>query len=171
MIDAPQLLKDLQRQLKNLEDDLRERLKEAAEIDESLREQYRTAKDAGRTGFAYEIWRDEFLTQAAVAWILGCVFVRFLEDNQLIPTPLLSGPRERRQRALDEHELYFKHEDRRTHSDRDYLLHVFEQVRGLPAAAELFNPKHNLLWAVGPTGDGRPNCFASGGGWTRTPGR
>ena len=58
------------------------------------------------------------------------------------------------QRALDEHELYFKHEDRRTDSDRDYLLHVFEHLRGLPAAAELFDPKHNPLWAVGPTGDG-----------------
>jgi hypothetical protein len=154
MIDARQLLKDLQRQLKTLEDDLRERVKEVAEIDAGLREQYRTAKEASRAGVAYEVWRDEFLTQAAVAWILGCVFVRFLEDNQLIPTPLLSGPGERRQRALDEHELYFKHEDRRTHSDRDYLLHVFEQVRCMPAAAELFDPKHNPLWAVGPTGDG-----------------
>jgi hypothetical protein len=154
MIDAPQLLKDLQRQLKTLEDDLRERLQEAGEIDESLREQFRTAKEAGRTGVAYEVWRDESLTQAAVAWILGCVFVRFLEDNQLVPTALLSGPGERRQRALDEHELYFKHEDRRTHSDRDYLLHCFEQARDLPAAAELFDPEHNPLWAVGPTGDG-----------------
>jgi hypothetical protein len=154
MIYATQLLKDLQRQLKTLEDDLRERVKEVAEIDAGLREQYRAAKEAGRTGVAYEVWRDEFLTQAAAAWILGCVFVRFLEDNRLIPTPLLSGPGERRQRALDEHELYFKHEDRRTHSDRDYLLHVFEQVRALPAAAELFDPKHNPVWAVGPTGDG-----------------
>ncbi len=154
MINAPQLLKDLQRLLKGLEGDLRERVGQVAEIDANLRGQYRAAKDAGRMGDAYEVWRDEFLTQAAVAWILGCVFVRFLEDNRLIPTPLLSGPGERRQRALDEHELYFKDEDRRTHSDRDYLLHCFEQVRGLPAAAELFDPKHNPLWAVGPTGDG-----------------
>jgi len=140
MINAAQLLKDLQRQLKTLEDDLRERAKDVAEIDAGLREQYRAAKDASRIGVAYEVWRDELLTQAAVAWILGCVFVRFLEDNQLIPTPLLSGPGESRQRALDEHELYFKHEDRRTHSDRDYLLHVFEQLRALPAAAELLDP-------------------------------
>jgi hypothetical protein len=67
---------------------------------------------------------------------------------------MLSGPGERRQRALDEHELYFRQPERRTHSDRDYLLHVFEQVRGFPAAAELFDAKHNPLWAVGPTGDG-----------------
>jgi hypothetical protein len=154
MIDAQRLLKDLQRLLKTLEDDLRERVGEVSEIDAALREQYRGAKDAGRTGEAYEVWRDQFLTQAAVAWILGCVFVRFLEDNRLIPTPLLSGPGERRQRALDEHELYFRQPERRTHSDREYLLHVFEQVRGFPAAAELFDAKHNPLWAVGPTGDG-----------------
>ncbi len=154
MINAPQLLKDLQRLLKGLEGDLRERVEEVAEIDTNLRGQYRAAKEAGRTGDGYEVWRDEFLTQAAVAWILGCVFVRFLEDNRLIPTPLISGPGERRARALDEHELYFKHPDRRTHSDRDYLLHCFEQIRALPAAAELFDPKQNPLWAVGPTGDG-----------------
>ena len=154
MINAPQLLKDLQRLLKALEDDLRERVGAVADIDPGLRGQYRAAKDAGRTGDAYEVWRDEFLTQAAVAWILGGVFVRFLEDNRLIPTSLLSGPGERRARALDEHELYFKHPDRRTHSDRDYLLHCFEQVRNLPAAAELFDPKHNPLWTAGPTGDG-----------------
>jgi very-short-patch-repair endonuclease len=154
MINAPRLLKDLQRFLKESEDDLRERVKEVPDIDAGLREQHRAAKEAGRTGVAYETWRDEFLTQAAVAWILGCVFVRFLEDNGLIPAPLISGPGARRQRALDEHELYFKQPDRRTHSDRDYLLHVFEQVRALPPAAELFDPKHNPLWAVGPTGDG-----------------
>ena len=34
MIDAPQLLKDLQRQLKSLEEELRERVGEVAEIDE-----------------------------------------------------------------------------------------------------------------------------------------
>ncbi|MGA7979412.1 MAG: hypothetical protein WCA32_04200 [Chromatiaceae bacterium] len=154
MINATQLLKDLQRLLKELEDDLRDRVGAVAEIDASLRDQYRAAKEAGRTGDAYEVWREAFLTQAAVAWILGCVFVRFLEDNALIETPLLSGPGERRQRALDQHELYFRHPDRRTHSDRDYLLHCFDQVRAHPAAAELFDPKHNPLWALGPSGDG-----------------
>jgi hypothetical protein len=154
MINAPRLLKDLQRLLGELEADLRERVEEVAEIDAALREQYRAAKDAGRAGEAYEVWRDGFLTQAAVAWILGCVFVRFLEDNALIDPPRLAGPGERGRRALDEQELYFRHADRRTHSDRDYLLHVFEQVRALPAAAELFDPRHNPLWAVGPTGDG-----------------
>ena len=104
MIDAPRLLKDLQRLLRELEDDLRERAGEVPEVDGKLRAQYREAKDAERTGQAYEVWREEYLTQVAVAWILGCVFVRFMEDNGLVETPWLSGPGERRQRALDQHE-------------------------------------------------------------------
>ena len=38
----------------------------------------------------------------------SCVFVRFLEDNQLVPTPKIAGPGERLKRARDEHELYFR---------------------------------------------------------------
>jgi hypothetical protein len=164
MINAPQLLKDLQRQLKHLEDDLREHVGAVAGIDAGLREQHQAAREAQRTGDAYEVWRDAFLTQAAVAWILGCVFVRFLEDNALIDSPLLSGPGERRRLALDRHELYFRHPDRRAHSDRDYLLHCFDQVRAHPAAAELFDPRHNPLWAVGPSGDGATRLL---GFWQR----
>ena len=37
----------------------------------------------GRTALTYTAWREDELTQIAVAWILGCVFVRFLEDNGL----------------------------------------------------------------------------------------
>ncbi len=154
MIDASRLLKDLQRLLKDFEEDLRERTIEVSEIDEKLRAQYAEAKDAGRTGQAFEVWRDEFLTQVAVAWILGCVFVRFMEDNGLVETSRLSGPGERRQRALDQHELYFQAPERRTHSDREYLLEVFEQTQKLPAARELFDGTHNPLWAVGLSGDG-----------------
>jgi hypothetical protein len=44
-------------------------------------------RKAHRAHDAYEIWRDAYLTLGAVAWILGCVFVRFLEDNQLVNPP------------------------------------------------------------------------------------
>ena len=43
-----------------------------------------------------------------MAWVLTCVFVRFLEDNRLVDPPKLSGPGERLRRARDEHELYFR---------------------------------------------------------------
>jgi hypothetical protein len=150
MIDAPRLLKDLQRLLRELENDLRERVREVAELDAMLRDQYGDAKAAGRTGNAYEPWREEALTQAAVAWILCCVFVRFLEDNGLLETPRLSGVGERRQRALDQHELYFRAPERRAHSDRDYLLDVFKHMTQLPAAAPLFDraPVLNAIFAA-----------------------
>lgn len=153
MIDAPRLLKDLQRIVKELEEDLRERTSDQPELEARLREQYREARDAGRTGHAFEIWRDELLTQVAVAWVLGCVFVRFMEDNDLVETPRLSGPGERRQRALDQHELYFQDPTRRTHSDREYLEHVFAEMQKLPAARELFDDAHNPLWLAGISGD------------------
>ena len=49
----------------------------------SLEAEYRAARDAGRTGDTFLVWRNGALTQAAVAWVLGCVFVRFVEDNGL----------------------------------------------------------------------------------------
>lgn len=151
MIDARRLLTDLERLRAELEDDLRARCDESTELDAPLREQYRAAREAGRTGETYALWRDERLTQVAVAWILGCVFVRFLEDNELIDPPRLSGPGERRQRALDEHTLYFRAHP--TESDREYLHHVFHEVAKLPAAEALFDERHNPLWTLGPSGD------------------
>lgn len=152
MIDPKKLLADLQRLLKKLEDDLRERCAEYAEVDAKVRAQYSTAKSAGRTSQAYEVWCDEFITQAAVAWILGCVFVRFLEDNDLIDTPCLSGPKDRLTLARDQHVLYFR--EHPTHSDREYLEHVFRDIAKLPAMRELFDEQHNPVWTLGLTGDG-----------------
>jgi len=157
MIDAPNLLKDLQRLLPALEDDLRERAgapdPTGADTDATPRAQYAQARAAGRVAAAFEVWRDELVIQAAVAWVLGGVFVRFLEDNALIPSPLLSGPGARRQHALDARELWFRAPERRILSDRDYLLHCFETVRAHPAAADLFDPAHNPLWTLQPSAD------------------
>ena len=84
----------------------------------------------------------------AVAWILGCVFVRFLEDNALVDPPCLSGPGDRRRRALDEHNLYFRVRPKET--DHEYLLHVFRAVASLPVAGQLFDERHNPLWSFDP---------------------
>lgn len=40
--------------------------------------------------------------QAAVAWLLGCVFVRFLEDNLLIDEAWIAGPLDRAHLAFGE---------------------------------------------------------------------
>jgi uncharacterized protein DUF7008/Eco57I restriction-modification methylase len=152
MVDAKRLLADLQKLTRKLEDDLRRRCADNRDVDDRVRGEYNKAKGAGRTSQAYEAWRDEFITQAAVAWILGCVFVRFLEDNQLIEPPRLAGPGERLNVARDQHTLYFRRHP--ADSDREYLEYVFREVEKLPAMKALFDERHNPLWTLGLTGDG-----------------
>ncbi|MGH9848143.1 MAG: hypothetical protein ACREEM_56390 [Blastocatellia bacterium] len=118
----------------------------------TCRGEYDRARQAERTAAGYEIWRDEFITQAAVAWTLGCVFVRFIEDNGLVKTPRLAGAGNRLKLARDEHTLYFRRQP--THSDREYLEHVFRETARLPGAGALFDPGHNPLWLLGVSGDG-----------------
>jgi hypothetical protein len=151
MMDRKRLLEDLKRLLKRLEDDLRERMAAVPEMADRLRGEYHAARDAGRTGAAFEIWREEALTQAAAAWALGSVFVRFMEDNALVDGPLISGPGERRGRAPDRQTLYFQSHP--TDTDRDYLYNVFRTVGRLPTVAKLYDEVHNPLWACGISGD------------------
>ena len=92
MIDPKQLLTTLQKRVTLLEDDLRARCNTQPEVDAPLRKEYEAARAGGRTGLTYNAWRDEELTQIAVAWILAGVFVRFLEDNELIEVPFIAGP-------------------------------------------------------------------------------
>ena len=158
MIDTKRLLDDLKRFRRRLEDDLRERAATVAELQETLQREYAAAKEAGRTGEAFEVWREGMLTQAAVAWLLGCVFVRFLEDNGLVEEALLSGPQERRRQAADRQMQYFQ--QRPLDSDRDYLYDVFHTVQQLPAATALFDAQHNPVWSYGITGDAAKELIA-----------
>ena len=151
MIDSRRLLADLVRLRADLEADLLARCDQEPKLDDSLQEEYREAVDGRRTALAYTVWRDDFLTQVTVGWILGCVFVRFLEDNGLVDPPRLSGPGERRGRALDEHTLYFREYPKE--SDRDYLLHVFRSVAALPVAGQLFDEDHGPIWWLEQPGE------------------
>jgi hypothetical protein len=151
VVDAKQLLDDLRWLRRRLEDDLRERANAVEALNDALQREYRAAREAGRTGEAFEAWREGMLTQAAVAWLLGCVFVRFLEDNGLVEEAWLSGPGERRQEAADRQILYFQQHPLDT--DRDYLYDVFRTVRELPAVAPLFDAHHNPVWVYGISGD------------------
>lgn len=152
MIKPEALLSDLRTVLGHLEVDLRQRANDVPALGESLRLAYQHAKQGERTAQAFETWREEHLTQAAVAWILACVFVRFVEDNGLIDTPLLAGTGLRLEQAKDQRILYFQ--EHPTDSDREYLCHVFRKVEALPAAAPLFDERHNPLWTFGVSGDG-----------------
>ena len=151
MIDRDRLLADLKRLRADLEDDLQARCSEHPGLAAHLRGVHREAVAQERTAESYDSWRDEHLTQVAVAWILGCVFVRFLEDNALVDPPRLSGPGGRRQRALDEHTLYFRAHPEE--SDRDYLLHVFRAVAALPVADRIFDEAHNPIWSLEQPGE------------------
>jgi hypothetical protein len=159
LINRQALLTDLQKLLTRLEADMLERSEsaEVPDVGQTLRAEYVRAKDAERTAQNYEDWRSDAITQAAAAWVLSCVFVRFLEDNQLIEPPKIAGPtsvvsrqlslvggsvQNRLQLARDEHELYFREHPRET--DRDYLLAVFDELAGLPGAKDMFG-EHNPI--------------------------
>lgn len=105
MIDARALLQDLQALQKKLEQDLRRQLDELEDIRSALEGGYQTAREAERTAETFNSWSDEQITQASVAWLLGCVFVRFCEDNRLIPEPLLAGPGEANRQARERKSL------------------------------------------------------------------
>ena len=153
MISRLDLLADLQKLLVKLQDDLRARCAERPEVEAPLRAQYEAARAAKRTAEAYEAWREAQFTQAAVAWILSCVFIRFLEDNGLLgDIAYLSGPGPRLALARDQHTIYFRQHP--TESDREYLYHVFRAVRGLAGLASLFHDTHNPVWRLGLSGDG-----------------
>src|SRR5262249_39818028 len=49
------------------------------------------------------------------------------------------------------YELYFRENPHTT--DREYLKHVFTEIRKIPAATELFAEGKTPLWAVDPSGD------------------
>src|SRR5689334_2251741 len=92
MIERQRLLNDLKPLLRELETDLRARCDEAPHVKASLKAEYDAALAAGRASASIEEWRADLITQVAVAWVLSCVFVRFLEDNALIHPPRISGP-------------------------------------------------------------------------------
>jgi hypothetical protein len=152
MINSPQLLKDLQRLLKSLEDDLRVRVGEVAELDGALLAEWRAAGSAGRTAETFETWREEVITQAGVHWLLSCVFLRFIEDNHLVDRPWLAGPvGERLALARDRHEAYFRAHP--TESDREYLIACFREAESLPGLAAVFDERHNPVFRLGISGD------------------
>ncbi|MFD5110149.1 BREX-2 system adenine-specific DNA-methyltransferase PglX [Streptomyces cinereoruber] len=148
-LDKDALLKDLQKQVVLLEGDLRER----AALDEfapALTAEYERATAAERTAAPYETWLDERLVQIASAWVLGCVFVRFCEDNLLIPEAWLSGPGMRLSEAQDRNDDHFRAFPQE--NDRDWLLRSFKALgEAHPTAAALFDPRHNPMREILPS--------------------
>lgn len=158
MINRTALLKDLQRLLPKIEKDILAYSEENPELTEHLNSEYTKAVRASRTAEHFIDWRAAQITQAAVAWLLTCVFVRFLEDNQLLSEPVLAGATERAdgtkplEHAKQRMVAYFN--ENPTHAERGYLLSLFEELEKNPVVAELLDHKHNPLWQIPISADG-----------------
>jgi hypothetical protein len=153
VINAPQLLADLTRQLKRLESDLLQRIEEVSELKTSLQAEWQAARDANRSAETFETWVDQVITQAGVHWLLSCVFLRFIEDNQLVDRPWLGGTPASGRLALarDRHEAYFR--DHPLENDRDYLLTAFREAGTLPGLHTFFDEAHNPVFRLGISGE------------------
>jgi hypothetical protein len=150
MTATPALTTDLQRQVLLLEDDLRARVAANADLEGRWKQEHQRARDKERTAASWVAWRDDRVTQAAVAWVLTSVFIRFCEDNALVAPVWIAGPESRRQEALDAQLAFF-----RTHpedTDREWLQAAIDHLAGLPATKSLVD-SHSALHLVSPSGN------------------
>ena len=150
MTATPALTADLQRQVLLLEDDLRERVAADPERELRWKQEHQRALDKERTAASWVTWRDDRVTQAAVAWVLTTVFIRFCEDNELVGPVWIAGPEHRRQEALDAQLAFF-----RTHpedTDREWLQSAIGHLAALPATKALVD-SHSALQLVKPSGN------------------
>ena len=143
-------VKELQRQVGRLEDDLRQHGTGDPTTDAELRREWQQARDAQRTAATFEAWREDLITQVAVAWVLGTVFVRFCEDNDLIEYPFIAGPGDRVAVARERQGQFFEEYPELT--DRDWICAAFEALSVSPVAAGLFE-HHNPMWKILPSHD------------------
>ncbi|WP_067482810.1 BREX-2 system adenine-specific DNA-methyltransferase PglX [Actinomadura hibisca] len=147
MIDRKALLKGLRKEVKNLQDDLVQQVKVLPDTDARLRSEYAMARKINRTSASWGSWLSERITQAAVAWVLGTVFVRFTEDNGLISEPYLAAPDPDRQvLARIRYEAYVDEVDDPTY--RGWLEQAFAELGAGPAGRLLFDPNHNPLFQI-----------------------
>lgn len=153
MINATPLLSDLTKLLKRLEGDLLERIEQTPTLKASLQTEWQAARDADRCAETFETWADQVITQAGVHWLLSCVFLRFIEDNQLVDRPWLGGTPEsgRLELARDRHHAYFQAYPQE--SDREYLLAAFREAGTLPGLHTFFDEAHNPVFRLGISGD------------------
>ncbi len=149
---GPVELKALQGQVKHLVEDLRQQVPADEALLSSLKAEYAGAKDAHRVGASFESWLEDVLDQAAVAWVLGCVFVRFCEDNGLVEKLWIGGPESHApvERAVQNRQAYLIANPR--HNDRHWLRSAFEYLAGLHPTGKIFD-EHNPVWRFDISGE------------------
>lgn len=154
---ATELVKALRKQVTVLEDDLRARV-DGADVDtrqpgveQRWRAEYTAALQAQRTAASWQAWRDERITQAAVAWVLLTVFARYCEDHALVSKAWIGGPdADARQQALDARRAYFT--EFPEHTDREWLETIvahFAKMEATRGLVDSYSPMHQ----VAPSGD------------------
>ncbi|NUV28804.1 MULTISPECIES: BREX-2 system adenine-specific DNA-methyltransferase PglX [Streptomyces] len=153
MIDRKSLLSDLQKQVKAAETDLDAQVKAVPEVGARLRGEYDQAKKLGRTAATWNSWLGERVTQVAVAWVLGTVFVRFSEDNRLIAEPYITAPDVAgREVAQARYEEYMAKDADPTY--RGWLETAFAELGAGQAGRLLFDRDHNPLYQIPLSHDG-----------------
>ncbi|WP_229403975.1 BREX-2 system adenine-specific DNA-methyltransferase PglX [Micromonospora sp. NBRC 110038] len=145
-------LKALQAQVTALTDDLRGQVARDSELESSLRKEHAQATEARRTAGTFETWLEDVLDQAAVAWVLGCVFVRFCEDNALVDPLWIGGPEPAApvERAMQHRQQHII--DNPRHNDRHWLREAFDYLRTLKATGKIFD-EHNPVWRFDISGE------------------
>jgi hypothetical protein len=155
VINSAQLLVDLKREVRRLEADLRARAEDGTtEWGARLRQEYQRAQDRERTGLSWIDWRDGEIAQAAVAWIIATVFVRFAEDNRLlrgaeldgrpVALPWIAAPGHGLERAVENESAFYAASP--TSTSRDWLQQAFRTLAALPAGRPLVDPDHSPVW-------------------------
>ncbi len=163
MVDGKRLLADLKKLRRMLEADLRQHHASSPGRDAAQAE-WRAAFDAKRTADTFETFWTGAIDQAAVHWLLGLVFLRFLEDNRLLDQPLLAGSGERMDAAQTRQRAHFR--AHREDSDAEYLVATFTEAARLPGLSGLFDPAHNPAFRLPLSGDAAMALLA----FFRTPG-
>lgn len=154
---ASDLVAALRRQVTELEADLRQRVDGGDHharqpgVFQAWESDYDAARTAQRTAATWSQWRDDRVTQAAVAWVLLTVFARYCEDNNLVSPRWIAGAdADQRGRALDARHAYFQAHPE--HTDREWLGQIIAHFADYSATAALvdsFSPLH----LVAPSGD------------------
>ncbi|ORA76137.1 DNA methylase [Mycolicibacter kumamotonensis] len=151
------LVAALRRQVLDLEADLRARV-DGADHDarqvgvyDAWRADYDAAVAAERSAASWQAWRDDRITQAAVAWVLVTVFARYCEDNKLVTPRWIGGAdADERGQALDARRAYFQTHPE--HTDREWIGQIIEHFAKFSATDGLVDP-YSPLHLVAPSGD------------------
>lgn len=162
MINSAKLLTALKGQVKVLEADLRARAEDETTVwGATLRTEFSRATARERTGLSWIDWRDGQVAQAAVAWIIASVFIRFSEDNGLLDglvvdgtraaLPWFAGPSEGTERAVENQSAFYTANP--TAAGPDWLRHAFRALAALPAGRALVDPDHSMVWSAPISGE------------------